>query len=216
MAYVQRRCAECGAPYSPWHTFCAACGEALVKMPPAEEELLDGVPLADWHVFIDKNASRYMELFQKHKDKKVFFHMNWAAMFFNVYWMFYRKMYKYALFFMAAWLLFILAVSTVALVALKPDVEAADRILAPYSQYLEENDGQLYGDIAYESTDIRYGNSIHTMFGFSVSQWNDLNTERRHIARNSAFCNIYMYALRRTDTVCAAFCIACRKHIPSV
>ena len=138
-------------------------------MPPAEEELLDGVPLADWHVFIDKNASRYMELFQKHKDKMVFFHMNWAAMFFNVYWMFYRKMYKYALFFMAAWLLFILAVSTVALVALKPDVEAADRILAPYSQYLEENDGQLYGDIAVveqvQAAQRKYNKAMNAVTG---------------------------------------------------
>ena len=144
-------------------------------MPPAEEELLDGVPLADWHTFIDNNASRYMELFQANKNKKVFFHMNWAAMFFNVYWMFYRKMYACALFFMAVSLLVTLAVSTAALVALKPEVEAADRILAPYSQYLEENDGQLYGDIAVvnevQSAQRKYEKAMNVVtrkFIFSV------------------------------------------------
>ena len=46
--------------------------------------------------------------------------MNWAAMFFNFYWMFYRKMYKYAFIFLAVNLLFSVVVTSAVVLALKP------------------------------------------------------------------------------------------------
>lgn len=140
MGNFNRRCTGCGTPYSAWDAYCSVCGAKLVQQPPDEAELLEGIPLSDWHVFIDKNASRYMALFVKHKEKKVFFHMNWAAMFFNVYWMFYRRMYKYALLFLAVSLVFSLAVTAGAVLAFKPEFEVAQSIIAPYEPYLGDYD----------------------------------------------------------------------------
>lgn len=151
MAHISRKCPNCGAPYLAWDAFCSACGTELTPTSPDEEEVLDGVPLSDWHIFIDENASRYMELFSKHKDKKVFFSWNWSAFFFNVYWMFYRKMYKYALLFLMISLLFSAMLTTVVVSAFKPDFENAKSILEPYSQYLND-DGEY--DLPYEDTDI--------------------------------------------------------------
>lgn len=144
MSYFKRNCAVCGTPYSAWSNYCSHCGEPLEPSPPPEEEMLDGVAVSDWHLFIDKNASRYIEVFEKHKDKAVFLHMNWSAMFFHVYWLFYRRMYKYALIFGAVILLFSVLATTGLLASLKPELEAAEDIIAPYSHYLEEDIGTLY------------------------------------------------------------------------
>lgn len=147
MENFNRRCTGCGTPYSAWNAYCSVCGAELVQQPPDEAELLEGIPLSDWHVFIDKNASRYMALFVKHKEKKVFFHMNWAAMFFNVYWMFYRRMYKYALLFLAVSLVFSLAVTAGAVLAFKPEFEAAQSIIEPYEPYLSGNNYAINDEV---------------------------------------------------------------------
>ena len=49
--------------------------------------------------FIDKNASRYVDIYAENENKKFFLSWNWAAFFFGVNWMCYRKMYKNAVFF---------------------------------------------------------------------------------------------------------------------
>lgn len=149
MSYFGRKCSACGTPYSQWYKFCANCGEPLQPSPPPEEETLDGVAVSEWHLFIDKNASEYIEIFERYRGKKVFLHMNWSAMFFHIYWLFYRKMYKYALVFLAVILLFSMLVTTVLTTAIKPELIAAQDIIAPYSDYLDENHGTFY----YEDID---------------------------------------------------------------
>lgn len=155
MSYFGRKCAACGTPYSAWNNFCSHCGEPLEPSPPPEEETLDGVAVSEWHLFIDKNASQYMEIFEKHKHKKVFLHMNWAAMFFHIFWLFYRRMYKYALIFLAVILLFATLVTTGLLAAFKPELEAAEDIIKPYTHYLEGDIDSLY----YEDIDTL--NAVH-------------------------------------------------------
>lgn len=51
----------------------------------------------EWEVFIGKNAGYYIPIWRKFKaqDTKVHFHI--FAMIFNIYWLGYRKMYKYAM-----------------------------------------------------------------------------------------------------------------------
>ena len=87
-------------------------------------------------MFIDKNSSRYVDIFAKNEGKKIFFHMNWSAMFFNVYWMFYRKMYKYAVIFLIISMLYSIGVTAISATAIKPAMLEAEKIIAPYAQYL--------------------------------------------------------------------------------
>lgn len=56
----------------------------------------------EWEVFIGKNAGYYIPIWRKFQkqDSKVHFHL--FAMIFNIYWLGFRKMYKYAI----AYLLF--------------------------------------------------------------------------------------------------------------
>lgn len=61
----------------------------------------------EWEVFIGKNAGYYIPIWRKFQkqDTKVHFHL--FAMLFNIYWLGYRKMYKYAM----AYLLLIQVIS---------------------------------------------------------------------------------------------------------
>lgn len=51
----------------------------------------------EWEVFIGNNASYYIPIWRKFQkqDSKVHFHL--FAMLFNIYWLGFRKMYKYAI-----------------------------------------------------------------------------------------------------------------------
>lgn len=59
----------------------------------SDGEEINGIPVSEYMTFIENNESRYIEIFKKNEKKKWFLSMNWAAFFFSVYWMFYRKMY---------------------------------------------------------------------------------------------------------------------------
>lgn len=61
----------------------------------------------EWEVFLGKNAGYYIPIWRKFQtqDSKVHFHL--FAMIFNIYWLGYRKMYKYAM----AYLLFVQVIS---------------------------------------------------------------------------------------------------------
>lgn len=88
------------------------------------EELLDGIKKSDWHWFIDKNASRYVDIYAKNEGKKFFLSWNWAAFFFNIKWLFYRKMYKIAVLFILLYsvinIIAVLLISTAYMEELKP------------------------------------------------------------------------------------------------
>lgn len=64
------------------------------------EETVNGIPVTDYILFIENNNDRYLEVFKNNENKKWFLHMNWAAFFFTVYWMFYRKMFLEGLIFL--------------------------------------------------------------------------------------------------------------------
>ena len=97
MSEPEKRCEYCGAPYIVSDGYCRNCWKKLPDEPQDDVVLLNGVKKAEWHMFIDKNSSRYVEIYAKNEGKKAFLHMNWAAFFFGINWLCYRKMYKYAL-----------------------------------------------------------------------------------------------------------------------
>lgn len=103
------------------------------------EELLDGINKADLHCFIDKNASRYVDIYAKNEGKKFFLSWNWAAFFFHIRWLFYRKMYKTAALFMLIYsvinIIAILLISTAYMEELKP----LYRVINEYEENFDSN-----------------------------------------------------------------------------
>lgn len=124
MDNLEKKCEHCGATYIVSDGYCKECWKRIPTTASKKEELLDEVKKADWHFFIDKNASRYVEIYSKNEGKKFFLSWNWAAFFFNVNWMFYRKMYKNAILFSLLYsliiVLVILLISTAYMGQLKP------------------------------------------------------------------------------------------------
>ncbi len=59
-----------------------------------EEEKINDIGKIEMASFIEINQERYLNIFKKNENRKFFLHMNWAAMFLSIYWMFYRKMFK--------------------------------------------------------------------------------------------------------------------------
>lgn len=93
---LEKKCEYCGATYIVSDGYCKKCWKRIPTTASPKEELLDGVKKADWHFFIDKNASRYVDIYAEKEGKRLFVSWNWAAFFFGVNWLFYRKMYKNA------------------------------------------------------------------------------------------------------------------------
>jgi len=143
MSYFEKRCPNCGATFIEGDAYCRTCNTPLEYQPISQEAMLEGIKKSDWHLFIDKNSSRYVNVFSKNEGKKVFLNMNWAAMFFNIYWMFYRKMYKYAIIYLIISTVFSITLSALVLPTIKSDILEAQKILEPHNQYLD-NSNDLY------------------------------------------------------------------------
>lgn len=99
MADVIIRCHNCGAECSPNEDYCRRCyaqlSQARDVFDANSDETLNGIPVSDYHEMIEINAARYLGIFRKNENKRVFLHTNWSAFFFSIYWFFYRKMYLY-------------------------------------------------------------------------------------------------------------------------
>ena len=147
MSYFEKKCSNCGATYIEGDTYCRTCNITI-------EREIEGIKKSDWFMFIDKNSSRYVEIFSNNEGKKIFFHMNWAAFFFNFYWMFYRKMYKYAFIFLAVSMIFSLTLTGLVVLSIKPALLDAQEIIEPYTQYLTET-GNLFPQY-YEDSSIDF------------------------------------------------------------
>ena len=172
MSYYEKKCPNCGATVINGDTYCRTCNTPLNYEPPKQEELLYGIKKSDLHLFIDKNSSRYVDIFAKNEGKKIFLHMNWAAMFFNIYWMFYRKMYKYAVIFLIVSMLFSIAVTAIAATAIKPAMLEAEKIIAPYAQYLNNSNdyNMAFTDGTVDMTEVlnaatKYDREIDKIIG---------------------------------------------------
>ncbi len=146
MSEIVKHCPNCGAANEESSTFCRHCYASLFREQPVATEQLEGIDKSDWHDFIDKNASHYVDAFAGNEGKKVFFHMNWSAFFFNIYWMCYRKMYLYAVIFLAVTTLFTLGLATTVVTAYKPAIDELNQSIEPYEQYMM--DGSTSGLLA--------------------------------------------------------------------
>lgn len=151
--HLKNKCPNCGSPIVANLPYCTTCGVPIASEAPSKDDMINGIKKSDLHLFIDKNSSRYVDVFSANENKKIFLNMNFAALFFNFYWMFYRKMYKIAFVFLAVYILFAAVTSAAVSFAIKPDVDEANEIIEPYSEYYE-NPQNFYGDYYDGSIDI--------------------------------------------------------------
>ena len=151
MPYYERKCLSCGHTVIKGDTICRACGARLinnVRYIEKEEDTIDGANVSELSLFIGQNSSRYVEIFAKNKGKKIFFNMNWSAFFFNIYWMFYRRMYKYGIIFLVVSMMFSIALTSIVCTAFKPQLDEPLKIIEPYQDYIDyanENGGGYTG-----------------------------------------------------------------------
>jgi len=92
-------CSNCGATCKATDEYCKRCWKKLNKEAASENSLQDDKTQpkwVEWELFIDKNADRYIEIYQENSGKKLFPHMNWAAFLFGLNWVLYRRMFKVA------------------------------------------------------------------------------------------------------------------------
>ncbi len=124
-------CPKCGFSNPETSTVCSSCNERLgekMPFPPvadhgvfdsenvtAPHEVyakrladmeIDGIPLRDLMVFVRKNPMYFLRIFPYLAQKSALPPFNWAALFFNFFYLFYRKMYKYGILFLGAIFLF--------------------------------------------------------------------------------------------------------------
>lgn len=89
-----------------------------------EEEKINDISKIEMASFIESNQERYISIFKKNENRKFFLHMNWAAMFLSIYWMFYRKMFKIGALFLLCLGIFSTLIFSISLVSLKDDILA--------------------------------------------------------------------------------------------
>lgn len=96
------------------------------------------------HKLIEKNSDRYVEIYEKNEKKKTFVSLNFAAMFFSIYWFFYRKMYLYGTIFLIA----ATALSFVSEVVVTAFF--ADDLISITQEYIELEEALKSGEISDE------------------------------------------------------------------
>lgn len=132
MDYTEKKCEHCGATYIVSDGYCKACWKRLPTTDSPKEELIDGVKKIEWHLFVDKNASRYVDLYAKNEGKTFFLSWNWAAFFFGFNWLCYRKMYKYACLYLLLDLIVAVTFTAVGLGIYAPEMEPHYQNIAAY------------------------------------------------------------------------------------
>ncbi len=177
MPYYERKCLNCGHTVIKGDTICRACGARLinnVRYIEKEEDTIDGANVSELSLFIGQNSSRYVEIFAKNKGKKIFFNMNWSAFFFNIYWMFYRKMYKYGIIFLIVSMMFSIALTSIVCAAYKPHLDEPLKFIEPYQDYIDyanENGGGYTGSPSGYSEAIDEYKAAMSMIRAEMTFW---------------------------------------------
>ena len=121
------KCPNCGATCKSTDEYCKKCWKRLgIEAQPGDPVQKDMMQSewVDWELYIGKNADRYVEAYKENTGKKWFTHMNWAACFFGLNWVLYRRMFKTAILaFLISSLLFTL-VFTAFLLPHKAEIQA--------------------------------------------------------------------------------------------
>ena len=144
-------CEHCGATCNIDDGFCKSCWKKLSNDDVTEDYIIEGLGKSEWTDFIDKNADRYTAIYEKNEGKKIFANMNWSAFFFGFNWMFYRKMYKFAVIGYVAYFIATLILTICLTLPYQAEIRALQEDIEPYKDY--SNTG---GIISYYDQDGNY------------------------------------------------------------
>ena len=132
-----KRCPSCGESNAPNATYCRNCSATLSAPIQETPVALEGTDIGEWRTFIGNNADYYLKVFSKHEGKKLFFHINWSALFFNLYWIFYRKMFLVGFLYTAIFTLYSLLVSVAVVSAYIPAAQEIHQAYEAYQPYVD-------------------------------------------------------------------------------
>lgn len=135
-----KTCPNCGSICKAKDEYCKSCWKRLsteIEPDDSVTEVMSQSEWVDWELFIDKNADRYIETYKKNENKKIFAHINWAACFFGLNWVLYRKMTKVAIVSFVIMFLISLLLFTVSLLPYRAEIKSLNEDIEPYEEYLD-------------------------------------------------------------------------------
>lgn len=133
-------CPNCGAACKAKDDYCKSCWKRLSVETEPGNSLIDGMSQSewtDWELFIDKNADRYIEIYKKNHDKKLFPSMNWSAFFFGLNWVLYRKMFKVAVVGFVITSLISLLLFSIFMMPYRDEIKSLNGVIEPYQEYID-------------------------------------------------------------------------------
>lgn len=131
------QCEHCGATCNLKDGYCKNCWKKLPCDNEQSDFIIDGIGQSEWEKFIDKNADRYIDVYKKNEGRKWFLHINWAAMFFGLNWMLYRKMNKITFISYFVFALLSVVLSILLFIPHIDEMKALNEDIAAYEAYLE-------------------------------------------------------------------------------
>ena len=145
-------CTHCGTVGSTADGYCKNCWKQFEGVAIQEDAVIDGINKSDWEAFVGKKAERYVRIFAKNNGKKWFVHFNWAAALLGFSWMFYRKMYKFAIIGYAALFLITALLSLLLMLPYREEIKELQNTIAAYESYMDyggetiltDANGELY------------------------------------------------------------------------
>ncbi len=130
-------CTHCGTVGNTKDGYCKNCWKTFEGVATREDAVIDGINKSDWEAFIGKKADRYLKVFAKNNGKKWFISFNWAAALLSFSWMFYRRMYKFAIMGYAALLLLSTLFSLLLMLPHREEVKELQSTIAAYESYID-------------------------------------------------------------------------------
>ncbi|MDD2362183.1 MAG: DUF2628 domain-containing protein [Oscillospiraceae bacterium] len=138
------------------------------------EEEIRGISKSEMASFIENNQEHYIGIFEKNENRKFFLHMNWAAMFLSIYWMFYRKMFMTGALYLLCSAIFSTLIFSISLVSLKDDIstirEQQNKATFYQSEYTTDEFADLSGYFADNQTKLnQMKNDLYSkLFSFII------------------------------------------------
>lgn len=123
---VQIRCSNCDRVCESTDRYCPSCHEPLAMVKVDDNPPIEGIEQDFWRGFIDKNADKYLNVFEKGLDGKPIRNFHLPAFLITTEWLIYRKMYWQAL---VSWLASTLFVLGMALLCRAVSYESVGLIL---------------------------------------------------------------------------------------
>ncbi|MBE7001944.1 MAG: hypothetical protein E7421_04510 [Ruminococcaceae bacterium] len=134
-----KTCPNCGATCKAKDEYCKSCWKKFGTETADDSvtESMNQSEWVDWELFIEKNADRYIETYKKNENKKIFAHINWAALCFGLNWVLYRKMTKVAVVSFVIMSFVFLLIFTVSLLPYRTEIKSLYEDIKPYEEYLD-------------------------------------------------------------------------------